>query len=194
MTYIRNKLRIAFQRLSLSWKTRYIEGDAFGLNLVEFFPDSRIMAALRVWLDKPIQITVIFSCNSEKICQLSSSIQSIILYDFLIEHLDEDARLLFLSSRLPLDMAKYAARNTSGFVIAELINLIKDTHFRMTTQNAEHLQLCHVEWAIDKRNSSFADAIGAPKIPTVSWADVGGLDETKRTVIESIESNLHGTG
>ncbi|KIH49896.1 hypothetical protein ANCDUO_20028, partial [Ancylostoma duodenale] len=31
-------------------------------------------------------------------------------------------------------------------------------------------------------------------IPSVSWDDVGGLEETKRTVIESIEASLHGSG
>ncbi|VDK46885.1 unnamed protein product [Cylicostephanus goldi] len=119
----------------------------------------------------------------------------------MIEHLDEDARLLFLSSWLPSNLAAYAARNTAGFVIAELINLIRDVHFRITTQNVKRPEIRHVEWAIDKRNASFADAIGAPKklrmpmqIPSVSWEDVGGLEETKRVVIESIESNLHGTG
>ncbi|KHJ75594.1 ATPase, AAA family, partial [Oesophagostomum dentatum] len=103
-------------------------------------------------------------------------------------------RLRFLSSRLPMDLANYAAKNTAGFVLAELVNLLRDIHFRITTTKADAVEECHVEWAIDKRNASFADVIGAPKIPTVSWDDVGGLEETKRTVIESIESNLRGTG
>ncbi|EPB71365.1 hypothetical protein ANCCEY_09550 [Ancylostoma ceylanicum] len=128
------------------------------------------------------------------VCQLSSSIRSLVLYDFMTEHLDEDTRFSFLSTRMPSELAKFAARNTAGFVIAELINLLKDAHFRMTLLEADRLEISHVEWAIDKRNASFADAIGAPKIPSVSWDDVGGLEETKRTVIESIEASLHGTG
>ncbi|CAJ0590056.1 unnamed protein product [Cylicocyclus nassatus] len=168
--------------------------DVFAYDVATNTTDPRMMAALRVWLEKPAQITVIFSCNSDKVCQLSSTLQSLVLYDFMIEHLDEDARLIFLSSWLTFELATYAARNTAGFVIAELINLIRDVHFRITTQKVDRPEISHVEWAIDKRNASFADAIGAPKIPSVSWDDVGGLEETKRTVIESIESNLHGTG
>ncbi|KAK6021102.1 hypothetical protein OSTOST_13238, partial [Ostertagia ostertagi] len=80
-----------------------------------------------------------------------------------------------------------------GFVLAELVDLLKDVDFKVTTEEADRIEISHLEWAIDKRNSLFAEAVGAPKIPSVSWDDVGGFEETKRLIIESIEANLQGS-
>ncbi|KAF2964291.1 hypothetical protein GQX73_g9266 [Xylaria multiplex] len=44
--------------------------------------------------------------------------------------------------------------------------------------------------AVDAARKNFADAIGAPKIPNVSWADVGGLDNVKDAVMETIQLPL----
>ncbi|KAF2452461.1 hypothetical protein BDY21DRAFT_256838, partial [Lineolata rhizophorae] len=44
--------------------------------------------------------------------------------------------------------------------------------------------------AVDAARKNFADAIGAPKIPSVSWSDVGGLAHVKAAVIETIQLPL----
>ena len=44
--------------------------------------------------------------------------------------------------------------------------------------------------AIDAARASFSDSIGAPKIPSVSWADVGGLASVKDAVMETIQLPL----
>lgn len=44
--------------------------------------------------------------------------------------------------------------------------------------------------AVEAARKNFADAIGAPKIPNVSWDDVGGLDNVKDTVSETIQLPL----
>ncbi|KAL9582126.1 MAG: hypothetical protein Q9203_005625 [Teloschistes exilis] len=44
--------------------------------------------------------------------------------------------------------------------------------------------------AVDAARKNFADAIGAPKIPNVSWDDVGGLDYVKDAVMETIQLPL----
>ncbi|ROW16285.1 hypothetical protein VPNG_01851 [Cytospora leucostoma] len=44
--------------------------------------------------------------------------------------------------------------------------------------------------AVDAARKNFADAIGAPKIPNVSWDDVGGLENVKDTVAETIQLPL----
>ncbi|RKF61694.1 Peroxisomal biogenesis factor 6 [Erysiphe neolycopersici] len=44
--------------------------------------------------------------------------------------------------------------------------------------------------AVDTARKNFADAIGAPKIPNVSWNDVGGLTHVKDIVIETIQLPL----
>ncbi|TGJ79891.1 hypothetical protein E0Z10_g8872 [Xylaria hypoxylon] len=44
--------------------------------------------------------------------------------------------------------------------------------------------------AVDAARKNFADAIGAPKIPNVTWDDVGGLDNVKDAVMETIQLPL----
>lgn len=44
--------------------------------------------------------------------------------------------------------------------------------------------------AVDTARMNFADAIGAPKIPSVSWEDVGGLTNVKDALIETIQLPL----
>ena len=46
------------------------------------------------------------------------------------------------------------------------------------------------EVAIEAARKNFADAIGAPKIPNVSWEDVGGLSNVKDAVMETIQLPL----
>lgn len=44
--------------------------------------------------------------------------------------------------------------------------------------------------AVEAARKNFADAIGAPKIPNVSWDDVGGLENVKDAVMETIQLPL----
>lgn len=44
--------------------------------------------------------------------------------------------------------------------------------------------------AVDAARKNFADSIGAPKIPNVSWEDVGGLENVKSAVMETIQLPL----
>ncbi|GAP86155.2 putative peroxisomal biogenesis factor 6 [Rosellinia necatrix] len=46
------------------------------------------------------------------------------------------------------------------------------------------------ELAVDAARKNFADAIGAPKIPNVTWDDVGGLNNVKEAVMETIQLPL----
>ncbi|KAI0137009.1 peroxisomal biogenesis factor 6 [Xylariales sp. AK1849] len=47
-----------------------------------------------------------------------------------------------------------------------------------------------LEIAVDAARKNFADAIGAPKIPNVTWDDVGGLNNVKEAVMETIQLPL----
>jgi len=46
------------------------------------------------------------------------------------------------------------------------------------------------EVAVEAARKNFADAIGAPKIPNVTWDDVGGLNNVKDAVMETIQLPL----
>lgn len=49
---------------------------------------------------------------------------------------------------------------------------------------------CDFEVAVEAARRNFADSIGAPKIPNVSWDDVGGLSNVKSAVMETIQLPL----
>jgi hypothetical protein len=46
------------------------------------------------------------------------------------------------------------------------------------------------EQALKVARTSLADSIGAPKIPNVSWDDVGGLSEVKADILDTIQLPL----
>ncbi|KAL8850850.1 MAG: hypothetical protein Q9221_004264 [Calogaya cf. arnoldii] len=47
-----------------------------------------------------------------------------------------------------------------------------------------------IDLAVEAARKNFADAIGAPKIPNVGWDDVGGLENVKDAVMETIQLPL----
>ncbi|KAH8840895.1 peroxisomal assembly protein [Pyricularia oryzae] len=47
-----------------------------------------------------------------------------------------------------------------------------------------------LDTAVEAARKNFADAIGAPKIPSVTWDDVGGLGNVKDAVMETIQLPL----
>ncbi|KAI9712933.1 MAG: peroxisomal assembly protein [Chrysothrix sp. TS-e1954] len=57
-------------------------------------------------------------------------------------------------------------------------------------ENARCLTKADFDVAVDAARKNFADAIGAPKIPNVSWDDVGGLSNVKDAVMETIQLPL----
>ncbi|KAL9027699.1 MAG: hypothetical protein Q9196_003814 [Gyalolechia fulgens] len=91
-------------------------------------------------------------------------------------------------------------------VIARQVRLETFIHSRSTSQTQRQilirdLVLSGGDWArsittpdfsvaVDAARKNFADAIGAPKIPNVSWDDVGGLEHVKDAVMETIQLPL----
>lgn len=46
------------------------------------------------------------------------------------------------------------------------------------------------EKALSKARESYSESIGAPKIPAVSWDDVGGLAHVKSDILDTIQLPL----
>lgn len=57
-------------------------------------------------------------------------------------------------------------------------------------ENARCVTKPDFDMAVDAARKNFADSIGAPKIPNVSWEDVGGLENVKSAVMETIQLPL----
>ena len=57
-------------------------------------------------------------------------------------------------------------------------------------ESARFVTKADCDVAVEAARKNFADAIGAPKIPNVSWEDVGGLEHVKDAVMETIQLPL----
>jgi peroxin-6 len=44
--------------------------------------------------------------------------------------------------------------------------------------------------SLDQSRSSYSESIGAPKIPNVTWDDVGGLVKVKKEILETVQLPL----
>lgn len=54
------------------------------------------------------------------------------------------------------------------------------------------IKLCNQDFedSLEVLQSSMSDAIGAPKIPSVKWEDVGGLAEVKAAILDTVQLPL----
>lgn len=100
---------------------------------------------------------------------------------------------------------KRIARETAALQAVDLVNLVQGAKMASMTRlmgleqpstiaSALHLGLPltsgDFEKALSLARNSLADAIGAPKIPKVSWDDVGGLGEVKADILDTIQLPL----
>ena len=67
--------------------------------------------------------------------------------------------------------------------------IIRDLHIS-GGEDARCVTKADFDLAVEAARKNFADAIGAPKIPNVSWEDVGGLTNVKDAVMETIQLPL----
>lgn len=82
-------------------------------------------------------------------------------------------------------LAKTASKDQAPGVSVSLRDIeLAGGHFSNSLTRAD------LDGAVDAARKNFADAIGAPKIPNVSWSDVGGLSHVKDAVMETIQLPL----
>lgn len=155
--------------------------------------ERRILQHIEAKLAEQSKITVILSSNTDMLNSMSSNVKNLALYTFSADFMDENDRKSWLEYYLDKKLASYVAKKTSGFTLAELKELVDNGKRRNDNLQKGLTKEQIYEKLVDERNSNFADAIGAPKIPNVRWEDVGGLEETKQTVLESIRTNLFGS-
>lgn len=93
--------------------------------------------------------------------------------------------------------AIYRARQNGSVVCCDIIYLVSfgdsgDGKAEETNIMRSRCSLTSVDFdvALSQSRSSYSDAIGAPKIPTVSWDDVGGLSTVKADILDTIQLPL----
>ncbi|EDW00978.1 peroxisome assembly factor 2 isoform X2 [Drosophila grimshawi] len=81
------------------------------------------------------------------------------------------------------------AAKSQGFMLGDL-QLLYDNAVRLkrrqSTRAQSHLTLEHFATNLNEMQSSFADSLGAPKVPKVYWSDIGGLYKLKDEIQSSI--------
>ncbi|KAF8270391.1 AAA-domain-containing protein [Lactarius quietus] len=98
------------------------------------------------------------------------------------------------------------ARRTAAFVAGDLASLVIRTSYAAITRVTQavggdftsndifsagvSLTNADFEIAMDEARSSYSQHIGAPKIPNVSWDDVGGLADVKADILDTVQLPL----
>ncbi|RMZ88388.1 hypothetical protein DV736_g4381, partial [Chaetothyriales sp. CBS 134916] len=157
--------------------------------------------------------------TTSKIDDVPAGIRSLFTHEFEISAPNETSREIILrnasiSTGLPLSPGislKNIALQTAALVAGDLLDVVNRAHLARSRrlcdlaisqsrsvsdvliasgQSITHLLPSDFTSAISAARSTFSDAIGAPKIPTVTWADVGGLASQKDAIMETISLPL----
>jgi len=92
------------------------------------------------------------------------------------------------SWRQTLNVLQDVAAKTQGFLLGDL-QLLYDSAVRMKIRKRlgkTTLDMSHFAKNLTDMQSSFADSLGAPKVPKVYWSDIGGLAKLKDEIQSSI--------
>lgn len=157
--------------------------------------------------------------TTSKIDDVPAGLRSLFTHELEVGAPDEVAREAILrnactSMAIPLSPSinlKNLALQTAALVAGDLVDVVQRASIarsnRLSTLAEEKncnlsdlmisggsatSQLMPVDFssAIAAARSTFSDAIGAPKIPTVTWKDVGGLATQKDAIIETVSLPL----
>ncbi|KAG6865885.1 hypothetical protein C0991_010966 [Blastosporella zonata] len=95
------------------------------------------------------------------------------------------------------------ATQTAALVASDLVDLVARARFasveRVMSSGAKPPYIGHAgvaltaadfEVALGKSRASYSESIGAPKIPNVTWDDVGGLAHVKSDILDTIQLPL----
>ncbi|NWU71345.1 PEX6 factor, partial [Pterocles burchelli] len=151
-----------------------------------------------------------------KLQDVPTDMQTAFLHEVKIETPSEEQRrsmLSMLTTSLPLgkevSLSKLAHR-TAGFALGDFCALLSHSSRAACTriqalsfpgglsEEAER-DFCTAGFpvleedfsiALDQLHDAHSQAVGAPKIPSVSWQDVGGLQEVKKEILDTIQLPL----
>ncbi|XP_067254582.1 peroxisomal ATPase PEX6 [Chanodichthys erythropterus] len=177
--------------------------------------DSRVTSTLcQLIAAVHASVVVVGSVSSQR--ELSSDVMVAFVHQVVIESLFEEQRRTMLSS-LSEDMLLgkdvnlgKIAKQTAGFVLGDLCALLNNagraahrrllkTYFPDAASEQEEEDLCvsgvsitseDFSTALDVLQEAHSQAIGAPKIPSVRWQDVGGLQQVKKEILDTIQLPL----
>uniref|UniRef100_A0A8C5MZM6 Peroxisomal ATPase PEX6 n=1 Tax=Leptobrachium leishanense TaxID=445787 RepID=A0A8C5MZM6_9ANUR len=179
--------------------------------------DSRVISAILSLLlgnsdthsSLPLLIVATSSCPE----QIPLDVRSFFIHEVYLDSLSEEKRhsiLTALTAPLPLgrDVSIWhVARRTAGFVLGDLCALLSKAGRNacarvrntcaLTYEGEEGLLAAgfpvisqDFEEALSWLQESHSQAVGAPKVPCVQWKDVGGLQNVKRQLLDTVQLPL----
>uniref|UniRef100_A0ABM5FHX5 Peroxisomal ATPase PEX6 n=1 Tax=Pogona vitticeps TaxID=103695 RepID=A0ABM5FHX5_9SAUR len=181
--------------------------------------DSRVILALRrLLLDRETKTSypVLVIGTTTRLGDVPTDLQTAFLHEVKIETPSEEQRKAILSMLMDnvllgqeVSLTKLA-RQTAGFVLGDFCALlsqsshaaytrIQNTSFLGGLSDDEEHDFCAAGFpllaedfsvALDKLHEAHSQAIGAPKIPSVSWQDIGGLQDVKKEILDTIQLPL----
>ncbi|KAM6137982.1 LOW QUALITY PROTEIN: peroxisome biogenesis factor 6 [Phoenicopterus ruber ruber] len=181
--------------------------------------DARVIATLRQLLldrDPALSHPVLVIGTTSRPQDVPTDVQTAFLHEVKIEAPSEEQRrsmLSMLTASLPLgkevSLSKLA-RRTAGFVLGDFCALLSHSSRAACTRIqalsfpgglSEEVErdFCTAGFpvleedfsiALDQLHDAHSQAVGAPKIPSVSWQDVGGLQDVKKEILDTIQLPL----
>ncbi|XP_044243154.2 peroxisome biogenesis factor 6 isoform X2 [Ursus arctos] len=182
--------------------------------------DARVVATLRRLLLDEDPLTscppLMVVATTSRAQDLPADVQTAFPHELEVPALSEGRRLSVLralTAHLPLGQEvnlAQLARRCAGFVVGDLYALlthssraacarIKNSGLAGGWSEEDEGELCAAGFpllaedfgqALEQLQTAQSQAIGAPKIPSVSWHDVGGLQEVKKEILETIQLPL----
>ncbi|XP_048203704.1 peroxisome biogenesis factor 6 isoform X2 [Perognathus longimembris pacificus] len=182
--------------------------------------DARVVATLRRLLldEDPLSSCppLMVVATTSRAQDLPADVQTAFPHELEVPVLSEGQRLRVLralTARLPLGQEvnlAQLARRCAGFVVGDLRALvthssraactrIKNSGLAGDLSEEEERDWCLAGFpllaedfgqALERLQTAHSQAVGAPKIPSVSWGDVGGLQEVKKEILETIQLPL----
>ncbi|KAJ8779988.1 hypothetical protein J1605_012024 [Eschrichtius robustus] len=182
--------------------------------------DARVVATLRRLLLDEDPLTscppLMVVATTSRAQDLPVDVQTAFTHELEVPVLSEGQRfsiLRALTAHLPLGQEvnlAQLARRCAGFVVGDLYALlthssraactrIKNLGWAGGLSEEDEGELCAAGFpllaedfgqALEQLQSAHSQAVGAPKIPLVSWHDVGGLQEVKKEILETIQLPL----
>ncbi|KAK6379691.1 peroxisomal assembly protein [Exophiala oligosperma] len=170
-------------------------------------------------LQEIISWSRILIATTSKIDDIPQGIRSLFTHEFEVAAPDEAAREVILRNTCVADSTPLSstvnlqtvALQTAALVAGDLLDVVNRASLARQSRllsladsqscglsdiylaggdAAAYLLSSDFNRAIAAARATFSDAIGAPKIPTVTWADVGGLSSQKDAIMETISLPL----
>ncbi|KAI8784803.1 peroxisome assembly factor 2 [Biomphalaria glabrata] len=190
------------------------EGFYDGPRVINKFNNSirQVVAQSHTW---PLLILA----TTTNVSDMSDDLLPIFLHQINIESPNEMERADIIQGLLencdvsPDLSISHLAQRTAGFVLRDLTTLIlqakREAYHKVlkiccpdgkpaSLQKEEDIvtagvvmEQCDLEAALDEMQSLHSDSIGAPKIPSVKWDDIGGLESVKSEIIDTVQLPLH---